>query len=182
MSRDMIIEVKMMKIQWMTRNALIATIYVVLTLTPPLNTLSFYAIQFRISEALLIFVWFRKEYAVGILIGTFFANMFGPLGAGFAFLDAVFGTLMTFISLFMMMNIRSKQLGLLTPIVFNGIYLSLFLPFALSLPYTFDIIITTFATVSLGEAVVVYGLGLPLTWLIEKQPSLKKLVQGQVHG
>ncbi|MFZ9139629.1 MAG: hypothetical protein ACO207_04195, partial [Bacilli bacterium] len=86
------------------------------------------------------------------------------------------------ISLIIFINIRKKRLGLLSPVVFNGIYLSLFLPFALSLPYTFEIIITTFATVSLGEAVVVYGLGLLLTWLIEKQPSLKKLVQGQVHG
>lgn len=166
-----------MKIQSMTRNALIASIYVVLTLTPPLNTLSFYAIQFRISEALLILVWFRKEYAIGILIGTFFANVFGPLGAGFAWLDAIFGSLITLCSLWIMVKIKSQWIGLIAPVTFNGIYLAIFLPFALSLPYTFELILTTMLTVSLGEALVVYGLGMPLHLLIQKQPYLLKLLR-----
>ena len=166
-----------MKSQIMTRNAIIASIYVVLTLTPPLNALSFYAIQFRVSEALLILVWFRKEYAIGILIGTFFANIFGPLGAGFALMDAIFGTLITLISLWMMVKIKSQLIGLFAPIVFNGIYLAIFLPLTLALPYSLELFLLTMLTVSLGEAVVVYGLGMPLNLLIEKQPYLLKLLR-----
>ncbi len=166
-----------MKSQIMTRNAFIASIYVVLTLTPPLNALSFYAIQFRVSEALLILVWFRKEYAIGILIGTFFANIFGPLGAGFALMDAIFGTLITLISLWMMVKIKSHLIGLFAPIVFNGIYLAIFLPLTLALPYSLELFLLTMLTVSLGEAVVVYGLGMPLNLLIEKQPYLLKLLR-----
>ncbi len=166
-----------MKSQIMTRNAFIASIYVVLTLTPPLNALSFYAIQFRVSEALLILVWFRKEYAIGILIGTFFANIFGPLGAGFAWMDAIFGTLITLISLWMMVKIKSHLIGLFAPIVFNGIYLAIFLPLTLALPYSLELFLLTMLTVSLGEAVVVYGLGMPLNLLIEKQPYLLKLLR-----
>lgn len=166
-----------MKSQIMTRNAIIASIYVVLTLTPPLNALSFYAIQFRVSEALLILVWFRKEYAIGILIGTFFANIFGPLGAGFALMDGFFGTLITLISLWMMVKIKSHLIGLFAPIVFNGIYLAIFLPLTLALPYSLELFLLTMLTVSLGEAVVVYGLGMPLNLLIEKQPYLLKLLR-----
>lgn len=166
-----------MKIHWMTRNALLASIYVVLTLTPPLNALSFYAVQFRISEALLILVWFRKDYAIGILIGTFFANIFGPLGAGFALLDAIFGTLVTLIALWIMTCIKSEPIGLIAPILLNGIYLAVFLPFALDLPYTLELVFITMLTVSLGEAAVVYILGLPLRILIKKQPYLSKLIR-----
>ncbi len=173
----MIIFKMMIKIQSMTRNALIASLYVVLTLTPPLNAISFYAIQFRISEALLILVWFHKDYAIGILIGTFFANIFGPLGAGFAWLDAVFGTLTTLIALWMMTHVKPRLIGLLAPVLFNGLYLAIFLPLALALPYTLELITITLLTVSIGEAVVVYGLGVPLSLLIEKQPYLLKLIR-----
>lgn len=166
-----------MKTQWMTRNALVASIYVVLTLTPPLNSLSFYAVQFRISEALLILVWFRKDYAIGILIGTFFANIFGPLGAGFALLDAVFGTIITLLALWIMTKTKSHLVGLIGPIVLNGVYLAIFLPFALALPYSIELVAITMLTVSLGEAAVLFGLGLPLRLLIEKQPYLLKLTR-----
>ncbi len=163
-----------MKIQVMTRNALIASIYVVLTLTPPLNALSFYAIQFRISEALLILVWFRKEYAIGILIGTFFANLFGPLGAGFAWIDAILGSLITLCSLWIMTKITSRWIGLIAPVLLNGLYLAIFLPLALSLPYTFELMFTTMLTVGFGEALVLYALGMPLAVLIQRQPNLLK--------
>ncbi len=166
-----------MKTQWMTRNALVASIYVVLTLTPPLNTLSFFAVQFRVSEALLILVWFRKEYAIGILIGTFFANIFGPLGAGFALLDAVFGTIITLLALWIMTKTKSHLIGLFAPILLNGVYLAIFLPFALALPYSIELVAITMLTVSLGEAGVLFGLGLPLRLLIEKQPYLLKLIR-----
>ncbi len=166
-----------MKTQWMTRNALVASIYVVLTLTPPLNALSFYAVQFRVSEALLILVWFRKDYAIGILIGTFFANIFGPLGAGFALLDALFGTIITLLALWIMTKTKSHLVSLIGPIVLNGFYLAIFLPFALALPYTFELFAITMLTVSLGEAVVLFGLGLPLRLIIEKQPYLLKLIR-----
>ncbi|MEY3610172.1 MAG: hypothetical protein RLZZ264_693 [Bacillota bacterium] len=166
-----------MKTKWMTRNALVASIYVVLTLTPPLNTLSFYAVQFRVSEALLILVWFRKDYAIGILIGTFFANIFGPLGAGFALMDAVFGTIITLFALWIMTKTKSHLVGLIGPILLNGAYLAIFLPFALALPYSFELVAITMLTVSLGEAAVLFGLGLPLHLIIEKQPHLLKLIR-----
>lgn len=163
-------------IRQLTRNAIVASMYVVLTLIPPLNAISFLAIQFRISEALLVLVWFRKEYAIGILIGTFFANVFGPLSGGFAFIDAILGTFVTFLALNWMQRMKVKSLGLLGPIMLNGIYLGLFLPFALGIPFTLIEMGGIALTVALGEAAVVFGLGLPLYWIISRQANFKNII------
>ena len=95
----------MMNIHAMTKNAMIASIYIVLTLVPPLNTLSFLTIQFRVSEALLVLVWFRKDYVIGLVIGTLIANFFGPLGGAFSLLDAVIGSMVSFFALHIMIRI-----------------------------------------------------------------------------
>jgi uncharacterized membrane protein len=164
----------------MTRNAMIATIYIVLTLVPPLNTLSFLAIQFRVSEALLVLVWFRKDYVIGLVIGTFIANFFGPLGGGFSVLDAFLGSMVSFLAIQLMIRIKSRWVGLLAPIVLNALYLAVFLPFALSIePSAFiGFAFATGFSVALGEAAVLILLGLPLVFVIEKQPRLLHLVKG----
>jgi uncharacterized membrane protein len=164
----------------MTRNAMIATIYIVLTLVPPLNTLSFLAIQFRVSEALLVLIWFRKDYAIGLVIGTFIANFFGPLGGGFSFLDAVFGSLVSFLALQLMIRVKPRWIGLLAPIVFNAMYLAVFLPFALSIEPSamISFAMATGLSVAIGEAAVLVLIGLPLVFVIEKQPRLLHLIKG----
>jgi uncharacterized membrane protein len=85
-----------------------------------LNAISFYAIQFRVSEALLILLLFRRDLIVGILIGTFFANLFGPLGGGFAILDAFFGTSVTLVAGLWIWTQKRFTLAMLAPIIFNG--------------------------------------------------------------
>jgi uncharacterized membrane protein len=164
----------------MTRNAMIATIYIVLTLVPPLNTLSFLAIQFRVSEALLVLIWFRKDYVIGLVIGTFIANFFGPLGGGFSFLDAVFGSLVSFLALQLMIRVKPRWIGLLAPIVFNAMYLAVFLPFALSIEPSamISFAMATGLSVAIGEAAVLVLIGLPLVFVIEKQPRLLHLIKG----
>jgi uncharacterized membrane protein len=167
----------------MTRNAMIATIYIVLTLVPPLNTLSFLAIQFRVSEALLVLVWFRKDYVIGLVIGTFIANFFGPLGGGFSVLDALLGSMVSFLAIQLMIRIKSRWVGLLAPIVLNALYLAVFLPFALSIePSAFiGFGLATSLSVALGEAAVLILLGLPLVLLIESQPRLLQLMKGSTR-
>ena len=167
----------------MTLNAMIATIYIVLTLVPPLNTLSFLAIQFRVSEALLVLVWFRKDYVIGLVIGTFIANFFGPLGGGFSVLDAFLGSMVSFLAIQLMIRIKSRWVGLLAPIVLNALYLAVFLPFALSIePSAFiGFALTTGFWVALGEAAVLILLGLPLLLLIELQPRLLQLMRGSTR-
>jgi uncharacterized membrane protein len=169
-----------MNIHSMTRNAMIATIYIVFTLVPPLNTLSYLAIQFRVSEALLILVWFRKDYVIGLVIGTFIANFFGPLGGGFSLLDAVLGTFVSFLALQLMIYSKPRWVGLFAPIMLNALYLAIFLPFALAIePSAFiGFAFATGFSVALGEAAVLILLGLPLFYVIQSQPRLRQLIQG----
>ena len=164
----------------MTRNAMIATIYIVMTLIPPLNSLSFLAIQFRVSEALLVLVWFRKDYVIGLVIGTFIANFFGPLGGGFSVLDALLGSMVSFLALQLMTSIKPRGIGLLAPIILNAFYLGIFLPFALSIePSAFiGFAIASGLSVAVGQAAVLILLGLPLVFLIELQPRLLQLIKG----
>ena len=72
--------------------ALVAAIYVVLTVTPPLNMMSYGAYQFRISEMMNFLAFYNKKYIVGITIGCMIANFigFGPV-------DAVVGGLSTLV-------------------------------------------------------------------------------------
>jgi uncharacterized membrane protein len=173
----------MMNIHAMTKNAMIASIYIVLTLVPPLNTLSFLTIQFRVSEALLVLVWFRKDYVIGLVIGTLIANFFGPLGGAFSLLDAVIGSMVSFLALHIMIRIQPRWAGLLAPIVLNGLYLAILLPFALSIePSAFiGFAFATYFSVAFGEAAVLILLGLPMVFLIESQPRLLQLMKGGNH-
>lgn len=56
--------------------ALVAAIYVVLTITPPLNAISYGAYQFRISETLNFLVFFNRKYIISLTLGCMIANFF----------------------------------------------------------------------------------------------------------
>ena len=78
-----------------TRNlvfgALIAAIYVVLTLM--LRPISYGPIQFRISEALCVLPYFTPAAIPGVFLGCLISNLLG----GAVIMDVVFGSLATLI-------------------------------------------------------------------------------------
>jgi uncharacterized membrane protein len=57
--------------------ALVAAIYVVLTITPPLNAISYGAYQFRIAEMMNFLAFYNRKYIVGVTIGCMIANLIG---------------------------------------------------------------------------------------------------------
>lgn len=61
--------------------AIVAAIYVVLTVTPPLNAISYGAYQFRISEMMNFMAFYNPKYIIAVTIGCMIANFFsfGPL-------------------------------------------------------------------------------------------------------
>jgi uncharacterized membrane protein len=65
-----------MKTRYVVYSSIIAALYFVFTIG--LAPLSFGPIQFRISEILKVFVLFNPFLAIGIGIGTFFANLMSP--------------------------------------------------------------------------------------------------------
>ncbi|WP_203663938.1 QueT transporter family protein [Lacticaseibacillus sp. 53-4] len=69
-------------------NALVAALYIVLSVVPGVFNLASGAIQFRISEALNHLVAFNRKYLFGVVIGVVIYNaLFSPMG----WLDVLFG-------------------------------------------------------------------------------------------
>ena len=68
--------------------AIVAAIYVVLTITPPLNAISYGAYQFRISEMMNFLAFYNPKYIIGVTIGCMIANFFS-----FNMIDVVVGSL-----------------------------------------------------------------------------------------
>ncbi|NRG97483.1 queuosine transporter QueT [Streptococcus suis] len=67
--------------KWTARDmaeiALVAAIYVALTLTPPLNAISFGAVQFRLSEMLNYLAFYNRKYIIAVTIGCMISNLIG---------------------------------------------------------------------------------------------------------
>ena len=65
--------------KWSARDlaevALVAAIYIALTVTPPLNAISFGAVQFRISEMLNFLGFYHKKYILAVTIGCMISNL-----------------------------------------------------------------------------------------------------------
>lgn len=72
--------------------ALVAAIYVVLTITPPLNALAYGAYQFRVSEMLNFLAFYNRKYIWSVTIGCMIANFYS-----FGLIDVFVGGLSTFI-------------------------------------------------------------------------------------
>ena len=79
--------------RYLTRGALIAALYVVLTYLSTVFGLSSGAIQFRVSEALLILPIFMPEAIPGLFIGCIVSNIV----SGCVIWDIIFGSLATLI-------------------------------------------------------------------------------------
>ena len=152
-------------LRMMINVSLVAAIYVALTLA--LAPLSYGAIQFRISEALIILVCYNPLYAISLSVGCLLANLASPMAS----IDVIFGTLATVISVIPMIFLRkNKLLASLIPSVVNGIVIGLELKFAFDLPFFLSAI-----EVFVGEFLVVSVIGIPLFKSIEKN---KYIVEG----
>ena len=149
--------------------ALVAAIYVVLTLV--LAPLSYGAIQFRLSEMLMILVLYNPIYSISLTVGCLIANFASPM----ALLDVGFGTLATLISVIIMIFIKNKALASLVPSVVNGLIIALELKIAYDLPFWLSMV-----EVFVGEFVVVSIIGLFLFKSVEKNEVIVSSLEMKV--
>jgi len=140
--------------------AAIAAIYVVLTLA--FAPISFWAVQFRISEALCILPYFTPAAIPGLFVGCFLSNLLGTAAP----LDVVFGSLATLIGAVGSYALRDKKwLVCLPPILSNTIIIPWVLRFAYG---TEDLIPFAMMTVGIGEILAIGVLGNMLLVLLER--------------
>ena len=134
-------------IRRITDNALVAAVYAVLTIL--LGNFGYGDIQFRIAEILLFLVFFRRDFIVGIVLGTVIANAFSPLLPW----DMLFGTLATLIVCGLIAITPKMWPAIVYASVINGLVVGAELYFILGLPFWLSAL-----TVMIGElAVMIVG-------------------------
>lgn len=158
----------------MAKTAMIAAVYTVLTLV--LMNFGFGQIQIRVAEVLCILCVYKKEYIFPVTLGCFLSNLIGVM-MGFdilGWIDIVFGTLATYISLVLMYHLRDviwfkrPILAYLMPALINGIVIGSMLSYVL-MPDQFLLgLLINGAYVAIGEIIAVVGLGILLEKPIAK--------------
>ena len=153
----------------------VAAIYVVLTLM--LGSLAYMGVQFRISEALMLLCFYKKEYCYALSVGCFISNMFSPMA-----IDMLIGTAATVIAAVVMYLIGKSAkernrlffmiLASLAPVIANGIIVGI----ELYVLYGGIPLGLYMVQVAIGELVCVTLLGVILFSLLEKNKMFMKII------
>lgn len=135
------------KTLFLTQGAIIAALYVVLTLAINAFNLASGAIQVRISEALTILPFFTPAAIPGLAVGCFLSNLI----TGCATMDVIFGTAATLIGALGTRALRNNRwLAPLPPILANAIIVPFVLRYAYGLE---DALWFLVLTVGIGEVI-----------------------------
>ena len=139
--------------------AIIAAIYAILTVM--LSWISYGQVQFRIAEALLILVLFKKSGPAGLVLGCLIANIFSPIG----WPDIIFGTLGSALAVYGIYLLKDRIIfiSLLPGVIANALLVGLELKLFFNLPFFVSALY-----VGAGQAVVIYALGVPLYYGLKK--------------
>lgn len=150
------------KTKTLVTGAIIAALYVVLTLLANAFGLASGVIQVRISEALNVLVCFTGAAVPGVTVGCLLANLL----TGGIVMDVIFGTLASFIGAFGGYLLRKNRLlALLCPILSNTIIVPFVLKFAYGAP---DALWFLFGSVAVGEVISCGILGFLLGHVLDR--------------
>ena len=160
-------------IRFIVFNGIVAALYVVLTYF--LAPISYGPIQARISEVMTVFPIFSWGMIPGVTLGCLISNLLNPDNLGPV--DIIGGTLATLIAglLSYFIGKKNKWLGLLSPILVNGLIVGGYLPFLLMDTVTWQAVAISMLSVAAGEAIVMIVLGIGLVAIIDKTGLKRKL-------
>lgn len=153
--------------KYLTRAAVIAALYVVLTYLAGLMNLAYGPVQFRFSEALTVLPFLFPEAIPGLFVGCIVSNLISPYGA----LDLVVGSLATLLAALWTAKCGRRWFAPMPPVIANALLVGAMIAwyeagFGAGFPAAFAY---NALTVGLGELVVCYVLGLPLLTVLEKR-------------
>lgn len=149
---------KNMDTKKITRGALIAGLYIVITYF--LAPISFGPLQFRAAEALTVLPILFPEAVPALFIGVLLANIFGGLGL----VDIIGGSLVTLLAAYVTYRYRHNIIAYLSPIIFNGFLISIYLHILFALPYWLTVL-----QILISQTMVVFLLGYPLIYYLKKR-------------
>lgn len=159
-----------LKIKDITQIAIIAALYVALTVAPGLSAFAYGSIQFRVSEILMLLPFYNPKYSWSLILGCFISNIFsGSLGI----YDMIFGTSATAIACYLITKVPNRDNMLwLVPIicaVVNGIIVGAELYFVLKIPFWINAF-----SVAIGELAVVI-IGTIVFYILMKNRNFSRL-------
>lgn len=153
---------KNQKAYFITQAAIIAAIYVVLTIAINAFDLANGAIQVRISEALTILPFFTPAAVPGLFVGCLLSNFI----TGAPIWDVIFGSLATLSGAAGTYFLRKyKWLAPVPPIIANVLIIPPVLYYAYGLPGSIPLFMLT---VGIGELISCGILGMLLLFLLQK--------------
>ncbi len=168
----------------MTQTAMIAGIYAAITFAT--FYMSFGAIQYRVSEVLTILPVFAATAIPGLTLGCALANLIGffigvnPVGL----VDALFGTSATLIAAILTYYIGKSPnkwikylFAPLPPVLINAVIVGFEISYFFMGSLESKILITNMVTVLIGQAVVCYGMGVPLMMILNKNRLYEKILR-----
>lgn len=148
-----------------TRNAIVASIYVVLTIAT--SPISFGMVQVRVAEALMLLCFFRKDYIWGLTLGCLIANIFSVMLPW----DLIIGTAATFLSCVCICFAKHMLIASLFPVIFNAFMIAGELYFILGEGYWISV-----GFVALGEFIAVSIIGYALFMIISKNKAFMEVL------
>jgi uncharacterized membrane protein len=152
------------KVLFITQAAMIAAVYVVLTVA--FAPFGFGAVQVRISEALTILAYFTPAAIPGLFIGCLIGNTLGPA----ILIDVIFGSIATLIGAIFSYKLRkNKYLVPLPPIIANTIIVPFVLKYGYAVPLPIPFMMLT---VGIGEVISCGVLGLIVLFALDKYKAV----------
>lgn len=138
------------KALYITRAAMTAAVYVVLTLISNVFGLSSGPVQVRISEALTILPYYLPEAVPGLFVGCLLSNIF----TGCLPWDVVFGSLATLLGAlgtrFVARKFRKRVLAIIPPVLANAVIIPFILQYVYHLPKAYFLLVLL---VGIGELI-----------------------------
>ncbi|WP_099975074.1 MULTISPECIES: QueT transporter family protein [Lactobacillaceae] len=155
----------------LTKIAIVAALYIVLTVTPVISILSYGPIQFRVSEVLMILPFLDHKYSWSLIMGCLVANVFS---ASLGVYDIVFGTIATALVCFIITRVPNNYKNVwivpVTGSIVNGLIIGAELHYVLKLPFWISA-----GTVALGELGVLI-VGVIIFYFLLQNNNFKSII------
>lgn len=162
-----------MNIRYLTKASLIAAIYIVLVLIQvmpfPLASLTFGPIQIRIAEGLVLLPLLESAAIPGVFIGCLLSNLLLAPYSGFGLVDIIGGSLVTLLAAYLTSKSPNKFVGMIPPVVLNGLIVSLWVSYFTKLPYFYTVL-----GIGGGELASVLIFGNMILYVYEKATSFRE--------
>ncbi len=166
------------KIRRLTKSAVIAAVYAVMTLLSGVFGLAYGGVQFRISEMLCVLPVYSSSAVAGLTVGCIIANIFSSVNP----VDMVIGSLATLFAAILSRRCRNmtfKRIPLVSmifPVLFNAVFVGAEIAFFSGDKAFLPVFFANALSVGAGEVAVVFIFGTALILFIGKNDRLRKII------